>query len=59
MPTISDGVGPASEVWQRVGDRVSAGAVPLGGTARHAFGFLLGDAPEDDRRPAGRPAEGA
>jgi hypothetical protein len=48
----------AAEVLQSVGDRVNAGVRPLEGTARHAFGFLLGAAPDDDRPPP-RPAEGA
>lgn len=52
------GVGPAVEVWRGVGERVHAGVRPLEGSARHAFGFLLGDSPEEDR-PAPRPAEGA
>jgi hypothetical protein len=34
----------ASEVLQDVGDRVNDGVSPLSGTARHAFGFLLGPA---------------
>ncbi|MFO0909941.1 MAG: hypothetical protein U0835_27840 [Isosphaeraceae bacterium] len=41
---------PASEVWQEVGERVNAGVRPFSGTARSAFGFLLG--------PAGDPAAG-
>ena len=49
-PSVSlpEGVGPPAEVWKRVENRVSAGARPIGGTARHAFGFLLAVAPRDD-----------
>lgn len=35
-------IGPAADALQSVGDRVNAGVGPLEGTARHAFGFLLG-----------------
>ncbi len=34
--------GLATEMLQSVSDRVSEGVRPLSGTARHAFGFLLG-----------------
>jgi hypothetical protein len=51
---------PAAEVWQKVGDRVNAGVVPLSGSARSAFSFLLGtrtgakpDAPATPRPPHG------
>jgi hypothetical protein len=43
LPITVD-VEPASGVLQSVGDRVNAGVRPLSGTARHAFGFLLGSA---------------
>jgi hypothetical protein len=36
--------GSASEVFQDVGERVNEGVRPLSGTARNAFGFLLGPA---------------
>jgi len=55
---LPEGVLPAAEVWRGVEERVNAGVRPLEGSARHAFGFLLGDSPEDDRPPT-RPAEGA
>jgi hypothetical protein len=42
---------PASDVLQRVSDGVNAGVVPLSGTARHAFGFLLGPAPAGNTPP--------
>jgi hypothetical protein len=56
--SLPESMGSAADVWQRVEGRVSAGARPLGGTARHAFGFLIGVAPDDDPPPA-RPADGA
>ena len=39
-----------SDLLQSVGERVNAGVRPISGSARHAFGFLLGPA----RRPARR-----
>lgn len=57
----SDSVLPTAALWQTVGDRVNAGAGPLGGSARHAFGFLLGpnsDAP-DPTVPVAAPHRGA
>jgi hypothetical protein len=33
---------PGVESWQAVGERMNAGLRPLSGTARQAFGFLLG-----------------
>lgn len=33
---------PSADVWRSVGDRVNAEVRPFEGTARHAFGFLLG-----------------
>ena len=56
--SLTGGVRPAADVWRGVEDRVNAGVVPFEGTARHAFGFLLGAPPVDDAPPA-RPAEGA
>ncbi len=35
-------VAPATRALQRVGDRLNAGVRPLEGSARHAFGFLIG-----------------
>ena len=35
---------PAPDVLQDLGHRVDEGIKPLSGTARHAFGFLLGPA---------------
>ena len=53
-------VAPAPEVWQTVGDRLSAGVRPLSGTARRAFSFLLGPPPDGDGRGAPpRPPHGA
>jgi hypothetical protein len=51
-------VAPSAAAWQRVGDQVGAGVGPLGGSARSAFGFLLGEAPEDPPPPAS-PKRGA
>lgn len=51
-------VAPAVEVWRRVGDTVSAGVRPLEGTARHAFGFLIGE-PADDQNATDRSLDGA
>ncbi len=45
-----------AEVWQSVGDRVNDGVRPLGGSARHAFGFLLGTPVDDPAPPAPVPA---
>ena len=36
----------ASEMLQTVGEQVNAGVRPISGSARHAFGFLLGPAPD-------------
>jgi hypothetical protein len=36
----------ASAALQQVGDHLAAGVRPLSDTARHAFGFLIGPAPE-------------
>jgi len=47
-----------ADLWHRVGDRVSAGARPLEGTARHAFGFLLGE-PSNDPKATDRSLDGA
>jgi hypothetical protein len=47
---LSEGAATTSEVLQDVGQRVSQGVRPLSGTARHAFGFLLGP---DEAPPAG------
>ncbi len=46
-------VRPVSGVLQSVEERVSAGVRPLSGTARRAFGFLLGTS------PSGAPGEGS
>ena len=43
-------VAPATRALQRVGDRLNAGVRPLEGSARHAFGFLIG--PDTDRKPS-------
>lgn len=48
---------PSSEVWQRIGDRLSAGVRPLEGSARSAFGFLR--VAPDDPKSLGRPSPGA
>jgi hypothetical protein len=48
--TLPDEVDP-TEVLRDVGERVNEGVRPLSGTARHAFGFLLG-APEVPPPPA-------
>jgi hypothetical protein len=55
---LSVSVTPPSQVLQSVGDRVNAGVRPLSGTARHAFGFLLGP-PPGDPKVASPPATGA
>ncbi len=52
------GLRPTAEVWRGVEDRVSAGVRPLEGSARHAFGFLLGES-SDEVQPPLRPAKGA
>lgn len=54
LPSPSVG-GTASEVLNEVGERVNAGVRPLSGSARHAFGFLLGPAlnePPGTARPS-------
>jgi hypothetical protein len=43
VPGVS---GSGATLWEGVGERVSASARPLAGTARSAFGFLVGIAPE-------------
>jgi hypothetical protein len=40
--SLPDEVGSTAEVFQEVGQRVNEGVAPLSGTARHAFGFLIG-----------------
>lgn len=50
---------PVAEVLQAVGDRVNAGVGPLGGSARRAFGFLLGPADDSPPPPANAPKRGA
>jgi hypothetical protein len=47
---LPNAVEPASQVLSRVGDQINAGVRPLSGSARHAFGFLLG--PAGDIEPA-------
>lgn len=39
----------ASEVLHSVGQRVNEGVRPLSGSAKHAFGFLLGPALDDEK----------
>jgi hypothetical protein len=57
-PSLSEEGGPASEVLQDMGERVNDGVRPLSGTARSAFGFLLGtDLPPPEAPP--RPSRGA
>jgi hypothetical protein len=46
--TLPERVTPSVDVFQGVGDRVQAGVRPLSGSARRAFGFLLGP-PKDER----------
>ena len=48
-------VASSAELWQTVEQRINAGARPIGGTARHAFGFLLGATSIDPPPP---PASG-
>jgi hypothetical protein len=48
------GAATASAVLQRVGDHLAAGVRPLSSTARHAFGFLLGEGPDRSRSRASR-----
>jgi hypothetical protein len=58
--TGEEGPVSATAVLEDMGERVNEGVSPLSGTARHAFGFLLGPAlavPPPDTPP--RPAEGA
>ena len=47
---------PASDLFKAVGERVGAGVKPISGSARHAFGFLLGppDEPGPTPVPQGR-----
>ena len=50
-------IGPPADVLRGLGDRLNAGVGPLEGTARQAFGFLLG--PSDQApAPLPRPREG-
>jgi hypothetical protein len=50
-PTVENEPPSTSQVIQDVGDRVNEGVNPLSGTARHAFGFLLGTALSADSEP--------
>lgn len=52
-------VRPVSGVLERVEDRVNAGVRPLSGSARRAFGFLLGTPPEAARREGAGAPRGA
>ena len=50
----------ASSAFQQVGDHLAAGVRPLSDTARHAFGFLIGPAPDRAGRRTSPPsAKGA
>jgi hypothetical protein len=49
LPTAPE---PPADVLQSVGEGVNQGVRPLSGSARHAFGFLLGPAPVVKPRPA-------
>jgi hypothetical protein len=42
---------PASDLFKAVGERVGAGVKPISGSARHAFGFLLGQPDEPGPAP--------
>jgi hypothetical protein len=48
----------ASTALQQVGDHVAAGVRPLSDTARHAFGFLIGTAPDRAGPPNSPPSAG-
>jgi hypothetical protein len=48
---MKDAVDAPTSLFQSLGERVNAGVGPLSGTARQAFGFLLGSS-EDPRKPA-------
>jgi hypothetical protein len=48
----------ASAVLQQVGDHLAAGVRPLSSTARHAFGFLLGEVPDRPGLRGKRPPAG-
>jgi hypothetical protein len=50
-PPLPVDLDPGAEVLQRVSDGVNAGVIPISGTARHAFGFLLGPAPVERTPP--------
>jgi len=52
-------VSPVAEVVEGVGDRVNASVGPLEGSARHAFGFLLGGTTDDQPPPPTAPKRGA
>ena len=56
---LPESVSPVSNVWGSVGDRFNAGVGPLGGSARHAFGFLFRSTPEAPAPPPEAPKRGA
>ncbi len=56
---MSDEVPRVLDVWQSVGDRVNDGVRPLSGSARRAFGFLLGTGADDPAPPSPAPKRGA
>jgi len=53
------GVRPVSGVLQSVEERVNAGVRPLSGSARRAFGFLLGTPPVGDQAEGSDAPRGA
>jgi hypothetical protein len=50
-PPLPVDIDPGSDVLRRVSDGVNAGVLPISGTARHAFGFLLGTVPVERTPP--------
>jgi hypothetical protein len=59
MLGLPDEVVPVTSVWERVEERVSAGVQPLSGTARSAFGFLLGTPGNQGPHTPSAPPRGA
>ena len=56
--SLAEGLFAPADVWQTMEEQVNAGVRPLEGSARRAFGFLIGVSSETDRPPA-LPAKGA
>jgi len=51
-PSAPEDDSPTNGLFQSVGERVNAGVKPISGSARHAFGFLIGAPTTQEPTPA-------